>query len=109
MEELIKKLEDFDPTKYTEKFIEALTLQNECEVKYKAARAGSWLVNKNAEGKPTDKLVEAQVELDTKVVKANAELIVAEGNFQRARLEREDYYEKYQRDKKIADIKKVSY
>jgi hypothetical protein len=109
IDKLIENLNNFDPDEATDKVIDTSNELLIAENDLKVARAVVFIREKNAEGKPTDKLVEAKVESDENVKLKTNEVIRTEGNYLSAKLKREDLYEKYQRDKKIADLNKVSF
>jgi hypothetical protein len=109
IQELTKRLDGFDPDAATQKLIETNEALMNAEQKLRVDRAVKWVEIKNGEGKPTDKLVEAMIDKDPVVQTQECAVIVAQGAYLAAKLKREDIYEKHNRDKKIADLNKVSF
>lgn len=109
IKDLTEKLESFDPTQATENLVEAQVILERMEQRLKVERAKKWIIEKNAEGKPTDKLVEAKIDDDKTIQGLEDNIIIAQGDYLSAKLKREDLYEKHNSNKKIADLNKVSY
>lgn len=108
-EELIKKIEDFAPEELTERLISASEKLDLEKQNLKVVRALVYIEEKNKEGKPTEGMVNAQIDTNKKVQEQTAKVIEAEGEYLSAKLNRDDYMEKHQSFKKLADLQKVGF
>ena len=108
-QELIAKIEGFAPEKLTETLITASENLDLAKQNLKVTRALVFIVEKNKEGKPTEGMVNAQIEINKDVQLQTAEVIRREGEYLSAKLNRDDYFEKHQSYKKQADLQKVGF
>lgn len=109
IQELTEKIEAFCPVEFTEELVNASMALDTAEHNLKLERAKRWVIEKNSEGKPTDKLVEAKIDTDPDIIKLEIDRIKAQGKYLSSKLKRDDLYEKHNANKKIADLNKVGY
>ena len=107
---IIKKLEDFDPDELTTKLLEASKEFDIAENNVSVAETLADTKIRNYEDiKLSETKIASLIKKDKLVAQAKIELITKKADYDSARLKREDYLRKHDRDKKLADIQKIGY